>query len=244
MPIQIFPEFLWRKLIRPLAIMVLVVFVLAMLVPWRGLFINLTTTLLGILLIIGYVDRVQKTYEEKERWAVAMELIKKRIDHFAIVSFSNFRAAFHIGPEIIDQGAIDIDNQSSIRAEMTRVIERMLPAVKEHVRKMTKNDWKNLIPQLQATYKWADDLGQLYGFRVEPDVLVLTMKIQNEMEGIAVLYAAFPDVIGIPDDQLPTKRDGTSAIKDRIGMENVISSNITNILTLASALLKKLDEDH
>jgi len=242
MPIQVFPEFLWRKLIRPLAVMVLVAFVLAILVPWRGLFINLTTTLLGILLAIGYVDRVQKKYEEKERWAVATELIKKRIDHFAIISFSHFRAAFHIGPEIIDQGAIDIDNQSSIRSEMIRVIERMLPAVKEHVRKMTKEDWTKLIPQLQLTYRWADNLGTLYGFRVEPDVLVLTMKIQNEMEGITGLYSAFPDVIGIPDDQLPKKKDGTSAVKDRTGMENVISSNITNILTLASSLLEKLDE--
>lgn len=241
MPIQMPSDLLWKKLIMPLAIMSGVAFGLAILFPWRGLFMNLFTTLLGILLVIGYVDRVQKK-EEKKRWVVATELIKKRFDYFAIISFSIFRAAFHIGPEIIDQGAIDMEDQSSIRAEMIRVIDRMLPSVKEHVRRMNKDDWRSLIPQIQATYKLADNLGQLYGLRIEPDLLALTMKIQNKMEGIAGLYATFPDVIGISDDQLPRKKDGSSVVKDRTGMENMISSNITNILTLASSLLKKLDE--
>ncbi|MEN6560199.1 MAG: hypothetical protein ABFD52_05445 [Acidobacteriota bacterium] len=70
MPIKMFPHSLWKKLIKPLALMVAAAFVLAILVPWRGLFINLTTTLLGILLTIGYVDYVLKA-QEKEHWALA-----------------------------------------------------------------------------------------------------------------------------------------------------------------------------
>lgn len=242
---RLFPDFLWRKLVIPLVIIAIIFLILAVFIPWRGLFTNLATTFLGILITICYVDFILREHETR-RWAQAMTLIKKRIDTFANVCSSQFRTAFKISFNIFDEEALDqaldIDNPSGIRREMIRVTENIImPSVVAGVHKLTQEDWIKLVRQLQLTYERGDRLCLAYGNRINPECFSLIMKVQDEINSILGLYSILPDVIGVPDDDLPLKKTG-SAKADKRAMEKIISSKIKNILESAVSLLRKLDE--
>jgi hypothetical protein len=238
---SILPGYLWKKLVIPLAFLSLAFFILALSFPWQGFFVNLTATFIGILATVLYVDYVIQQHE-KGRWAQAKALIDKRIDNLANVSASQFRTAFNIGYEVFNQGAMDFDNPSSIRSEMIRVTgDILLPSVDAAIPKLDVEDWKKLERQLRITWEGADRLCSVFGNRIEPEKLSLIMEIQDEIRSILTCYSILPDVIGVPDDKLPTKKIG-SAKADKRAMERNISSHVKNVLNKTISLLKKLDE--
>lgn len=238
---NILPGYLWKKLVIPLAILSLAFLILALFFPWQGFFVNLTATFIGILATVLYVDYILKQHE-KSRWTLAKALIDKRIDSFANVSASQFRTAFNISYKVFNEETMDFDNPSSIRREMIRVTrDILLPSVDSGIRKLEMEDWKKLDRQLRITWESADRLCSVFGNRIEPEKLSLIMEIQDEIRSILTYYSLLPDVIGVPDDKLPPKKNG-SAKADKRAMERNISSHINNILNKTILLLKKLDE--
>ncbi len=234
-------KFLWKKLVIPLSIAALVAILLAIFSPWRGLFINLATTFIGILLVVCYVDFVLKQHE-KSRWTQAKALIDKRILSFANVSSSQFRTAFKISHHVFNKEAIDVEDLSSIRKEMIRITQDIiLPSVDSSVQKLNTEDWKKLISQFRITWEGADSLCSVFGNRIEPEKLALIIEIQDKIWSINSLYYTFPDVIGVPDNKLRQIKRGSAKAHKR-AIERVISSDIKTILEKTILLLKKLDE--
>jgi hypothetical protein len=58
-------NFLVKRLVLPLSILTILFFILAYVIPWQGLFINLSTTLLGILITVFYVDIVLSEHDKR-----------------------------------------------------------------------------------------------------------------------------------------------------------------------------------
>lgn len=234
------PNYLWKRLIIPLAFLTIVFLGLALFFPWQGFFVNLTATFIGILVTVLYVDFIIKQHE-KSRWAQAKALIEKRIMSFANVSASQFRITFGISHNVLNREAMDVNNPSSVRKEMIRLTQDiLLPSVDSSVQRLNTADWKKLINQLKITWEGADKLCSVFGNRIEPEKLSLIIEIQDEIWGIMSFYATFPDVIGVPDDELPPIK-GRSGISDKRAMEKVISTNIKTILEKTILLLKALD---
>jgi hypothetical protein len=235
------PGYLWKRLIIPLALLAVTFFILALFYPWQGFLVNLTATFVGILVTILYVDYIIKQHE-KSRWAQAKALIEKRIMSFANVSGSQFRTAFGISHNVLNRETMDVNNPSSIRKEMIRLSQEILmPSVDSSVQRLNTADWEKLINQLKITWEGADKICSVFGNRIEPEKLSLIIEIQDEIWGIMSFYATFPDVIGVPDDELPPIK-GRSKISEKRAMEKVISSNIKTILEKTILLLKTLDK--
>lgn len=234
-------KYLWKRLVIPFSLLILASLIIAFFVPWQGIFVNLTSTFIGILLTVLYVDYILRRHQES-RWAQAKTLIDERINSFANGSSSQFRTAFKISHNVFNEEAININNPSSIRKEIIRITEDIiLPSVDLSVPKLKTEDWEKIASQLRITWEAADRLCSVFGNRIEPEKLSLIMEIQNEIWRILSLYSTFPDLIGVPNNKLPSKKNG-SAIADKRGMEKVIASNIKKILEKTILLLKKLDE--
>jgi len=117
-------EFLRRRLVWPLSAAAVLCFGLATLIPAGGLFVNLGTTFVGILLTIGYVDIIL-TEHQRIRWAGALLRIGSRLDNFATIASSQFRIAFGFKPDVYDQGAMAAEGKAR-RAELARVARQVL----------------------------------------------------------------------------------------------------------------------
>ena len=57
-------KFLRKKLAVPVGAAIVLCLILAYYIPWQGLFINLSTTLLGVLITVFYVDLILKQQNE------------------------------------------------------------------------------------------------------------------------------------------------------------------------------------
>ena len=234
--------FLWKRLIIPLGFLTALFFVLAFLVPClNGLFVNLATTFLGILLTVCYVDYILRRHD-KERWSATTARIESRIQHFAIVTSQSFRAAFNVDYHVIREAVINIDDPVSIRTEMIRVIrQELLPRVDAGVPAIDQKGWANLKAQLERIIRWSDQLISAFGNRLDPEVFSLILKIEDDINGIGALVITFFDVIGVPDDRLRAKPPH-DAVAHKRGMEKVIAKDVTQILESCALILEWLNK--
>jgi len=224
------PAYLWKKLVIPVALLILLCFVLNLLIPWQGFFLNLAVTLIGILFAVLYVDYILKQHEEN-RWTPAKLLIEKKLFGFANMSVSQFRVAFKIDYKVLNSEVIFGDNLSNIRGEMIRLAQDiLLPIVDSNVEILTKTDWEILFRQLKISWENADKLLSNYGNWIEPEKLVLLMEIQEEIWNIINLYVTFPEIVEIHNDNHATKDIRKSAAR-----------KVKIILEKAVLLLKKLN---
>ncbi len=224
------PAYLWKKLIIPVVLLIILCFVLNLLIQWQGFFLNLAVTLIGILFGVLYIDYILKQHEKK-RWAPAKLLIEKNIFEFATLAVSQFRVAFKINYEVLNREVIFGDNLSKIREEMVRLAQTiLLPSVDSSVEILTKTDWETLIRQLKITWENADKLLSNYGNWIEPEKLVLIMEIQNEIWSIINLYVTFPEIAEIHNDNYVTR-----------GIQKNVAKKIRIILEKAILLLRKLN---
>lgn len=224
------PAYLWKKLIIPVVLLIILCFVLNLLIQWQGFFLNLAVTLIGILFGVLYIDYILNQHEEK-RWAAAKLLIEKKIFDFATLAVSQFRVAFKINYEVLNREVIFGDNLSKIREEMVRLAQTiLLPSVDSSVEILTKTDWETLIRQLKITWENADKLLSNYGNWIEPEKLVLIMEIQNEIWSIINLYVTFPEIAEIHNNSHVTR-----------GIQKSVAKKIRIILEKSILLLRKLN---
>ncbi len=239
---NMFPGFLWKRLILPLGILTALSLVLAFLVPsLNGLFVNLATTFLGILLTVCYVDYILRRHD-KERWSATTARIESRVQNLAVVTSQSFRTAFHIDASVIHQAVIDVFNPASVRTEILRVIrQELLPRVDAAVPTLNQKDWADLTGQLERIFRRRDQLIISFGNRLDPEVFALLLKIEDDITGIWTMVITFFDVIGVPDHELRAKppRD---VIADKRGMEKVLAKDIKQVLESCASILEWLNK--
>ncbi|MBN1147358.1 MAG: hypothetical protein JXA78_08880 [Anaerolineales bacterium] len=232
---------LFRKLVLPLSVATVVSLVMAYFFPLQGLFVNLATTFIGILLTVFYVDWILREHEEK-RWANVQYRVNDEITKFANLAISEFRTAFHFTTEILDFSTFDSDNPNLIRAEIARIADNILiPAVSAKIVEMDQGDWRSLSANLSSVIQAADRLITLYGERINPDIFSRIVEIREKAHQILAIYFVVPDVLGVPDDQLPVStKTGESVVDQKQFLNESVARDVQGLLSLASSLLHKL----
>ncbi len=232
--------FLRKKLVWPLSLGALSAFVIAIFAPAGGLFVNLGTTFVGILLTVGYVDLILKNHERR-KWNAAFAHINKRLESVATVACSQFRTAFGIGAESLNEMALASPIGADRHNEIIRFANGVLkPAISRSVRALTQEDWTHLEKQLQITWDSADRMIQLHSNRLEPQVIDGLMSLQDQMWHIMQLCRTFPDVIGVPDNKLQPNLKGESSIPLKRALEASIANDVQSVLDAAVGLLSYL----
>ena len=234
--------FLRRKLVWPLSTAAIATFVLAIFAPVGGLFVNLGTTFVGILLTVGYVDLVLKEHRSM-RWSGALARIRRRIDNFATMACTQFRIAFGFGPDIYNEQAIVSSDERIRRAELARIAKQVLRGVAEHrVAALDSDAWKKLCEQLRITWNSADRLIELYNAQLEPEVISALIDFQDRIQAIIGRYTTFPDILGVPDDEVKPNRRGESALPLKRTLERLTVEDVRAVFDLTVELCGYLDE--
>jgi hypothetical protein len=233
-------DFMLKRLILPLSIAIAAVLLLAVFLPWRGLFISIAATLSGSLVTVCYIDQVLLQHE-RTRWAHVKGRIDKQIEHIACLLTGLCRIAFDFGTEVYDDASIMSADWSRIRKDVIRVSSEIVrPAVSQRIRRLQKGDWAKLTKQLQIARQQIDRVLELHGSRLEPCTISILMDIQAAIDRITMVYLTFPDVLGVPETELPVPRNG-SVIKLRQALEHDAALETEKILTSAAALLRGVE---
>jgi hypothetical protein len=126
-----------------------------------------------------------------------------------------------------------------MRTEMIRIAESVLiPAAPAKIDAMGQAEWKKFIEELQALYQIADKIIELFGDKLDPQILTLLLDIQDTVSGRVVSYMTWPDVYGVPDDRLSLSKH----IRLKRNLNSIAAEDVRKLLSIAIKLLQQIEQ--
>ncbi len=226
---------LWLRLVLPLAGLAFASLLLHTQVPADGLFINVATELLGIVVTVAYVDWVLKTHE-RNRWLGTSSRVASRMRTFATAAVSGLRATLGFGVGILDESILRKNDAGLASAEVMRVgVKLLAPALRSRLGTLDTNGWKALAEHVQSVWREAERLQDQFGRYLEPAEQEMLLDIQQALDSSLLLWRTFPDVIGVADDDLP--RASLDPVGLREAAYDLAAKELREVLHLSNSLV-------
>ena len=208
-------------------------------VPWQGLFINLAATFIGILITVFYVDLILRKYEE-ERWSNVKIRAHQRIERMANLSIGAFRSAYNLGTDIFGESFLETDDRTEIRSMIARAAENVLiPLTPTRLNTVNRAEWKKVVQLLEVVAKMGDELLNLFGDKIEPEIFSQMLEIHNKAEGILAQYSLVPEAFGI-NDEVFLLSDTEKLLDSKQRARRLMAKDAQELLSLAANLLRSL----
>ena len=225
---------LWLKLVLPLTLLSAGALGVHYWLNDGGLFLNLGTDLVGIVVTVAYVDWVIRRHES-ERWHGTESRISDRLEVFVNALISGVRSSLGFSPDIMDYSVSFSSDPKRVHQEVLRVAEQVLvPAARLRVGTLDEAGWRRLASHLQSVVTEAERILNTYSSRLEPRQIELLLDIQWEVQSALTFWQTFPDMAGVPADQLPETRTPPEILQEH-GYESTAGA-LQRLLGLAKAL--------
>lgn len=225
---------MWLRLVLPLALLAGAFVYLERVLPPTGLYLNLATEFIGIIVTVAYVDWVLKAHERR-RWKGTATRINDSLRTLSNATISGIRGAFGIDADIIDGWVVQSGDQKRINAEVRRIGIKVLgPVARHRLDHLDVEGWRRLGKHLQGTWREAERLLDRFGNRLEPEDMELLMDLQRELNAATVFWLTFPDIAGVPDDKLPRTNSDTVELKSSFYDQTAVA--IRKVISIADAL--------
>ncbi len=230
------PQYFVRTLIIPLSLATVVSLAIGIFVPWQGLFVNLATSFFSVLITIIYVDRVLQEHDRRI-WSNVSAFIRDRVNKFGYAITLEIRVVFGLDARFAEMIIHDVDSEEKVKQELTRFTEEIVnPSVFEKVSRMDNNAWKSLAHALEELTTQGDNLINLYGNKLQPELLQTILDIQTKASWVLSQYYVIPDLVGVPDAHLKSKTPGVASAYIKLLYQNG-SNAICEINRLALKLI-------
>lgn len=232
-------NYLGKRLVLPVSIAAASSLIIGYFIPWQGLFINLAATFIGILITVFYVDLILRKHEEA-RWSNVKIRARERIERMANLTISAFRSAYDLGTDIFGESFFETDDRTEIRSMIAHAAENVLiPMTPTRLNEVNQAEWKKVAQLLNAVVQLGDELINLFGDKIEPEIFSLMVEIQNKAEGMLASYSVVPEAFGI-DDEVFLSSDTRTISASKRTTRRVSAKDAQELLSLAANLLRSL----
>ena len=228
-------RYLSTRLVLPLLTAVAVCMLVSKHVPdpWEGLTVNLAAAFLGSIVTILYVDVVLRHHEEA-MWKRVRSKVFMRLERVANGFISSVRLGFGLKPP---DSSIDL---SRIRRELLRLAEDVLVPARPGVERMDQEQWQIFARNLQGLSQEVDRILTLFSRNLNPDYTSSLLEIQEAALGILGQYTTWPDLLGVPEQSLPLRKDGSSRVPYVRALKTLIASDVEQLLAKCAQVLHSL----
>jgi hypothetical protein len=200
--------------------------------------VNLAAAFVGSVVTVFFVDAVLRRQRQVE-W----EDVRLRTNHRLIKLGQSGITTVRLALQIEARDVFQRDDSSKLarmHSESIRLAESVLPARIDDLQFLDEQGWRLLATNLRNLCLLCDQLLGLFGRDLKADVTRLVLDIQTAAEGATTAYMVFPDLMGVPNDRLPTKRDGSSTIALRDGWIEMSCKELNRLCSLCAELLRRL----
>jgi hypothetical protein len=206
--------------------------------PWRSLLVNLAAALVGSVVTVFFVDAVLKRQRQVE-WETVRVRTNHRLTKVGHAGIASVRLALQIQARdvYVPRDSTDL---AHLHSESIRIAESVLPDHINNFYDLDEAGWKILAANLRNLSLLCDQLLTLFGRDLEAEITRLILDIQTTAEGATTAYAIFPDLMGVPDERLPRKRDGSSSVSIREASTQQTCTELSRLCRLCADLLRKL----
>lgn len=225
---------LWLKLVLPLAL--LSALFLLVHSQWQadGLFINLATEVLGIVVTVAYVDWILRRHEAR-RWIGAETRISASIRILINKLILGFRDVLGFGFDVMNEAEVLSGDFERGNREMLRVAEHVLtPGTRSRLEVLDKDGWKRLDSHLQDMWLEAERILDRFSHRLKPRQMKLLLDIQTSLQGARIFWLTFPNLAGTRGEPLPETRTPPELLQEQ-GYDST-AREIRKLMSLADEL--------
>jgi hypothetical protein len=219
-------KWLWRYLNIPLGTATAAAIGVHFLWPAAGFWVNLATTLVGTIVAVNYVDRVLRRHTQLE-WRGAVGLIAKRLQTVCCGAITEIRISIGLSADRLSNSSARVFDTSSYMKVCELEIE---PAVDGLVRNLDRAEWKRLANALERAYRDLQDLLAVFGAKLRASEFREILALQDDLRGTLIMWSTFPDLLGVPDAELPTNRYGDQ-IEFKHHMTRQLAGQVSSIVT-------------
>jgi hypothetical protein len=205
-------SFLLKRLVIPLSVAAAIFMLVAFLTPdpWRSLLVNLAATFLGGIVTVFYIEVILRR-DEQRQWTMVMGHVGKQVNILGNATISSIRQALGLPlPPGFDDLEV-IKDPATLRKLITRMAENLLPEI-AGLADMDQAAWRVLAGNLRATILNCERLLALFGRNLDPVITGLVLDVSEKAGQLLGHYEIFPDLLGVPFDQLKPNRIGKSSV--------------------------------
>ena len=225
---------LWFKLALPLALLAAASIWLNSIRSMDGFFLNLATELIGIIVTVAYVDWIIKAHERKS-WEGTSSRIADRLRVLSNATTSGIRSSLGYGVDILNDAVMRSGDLKRMNEEVMRIgIHVLQPSLRSRLEALDVKGWKSLAEHLQGTWRETERLLDRFSQHLEPMDLELLLDLQQEIQNSLTFWSTFPDIVGVPDQDLPTTRSDTVALKS--AWNDLTAESLSKVLQLAKSI--------
>jgi len=228
---------LWRLTI-PFGLASSVCLALGFICPAGGLFINLAVTLFGIVVTVNYVNGILAR-RDRLAWSGALKLVAHRLVVVSSSGITGIREALSISLSHF-QPSSPLDEKAVMQGYLEFCELWVEPAIPIQMRGLDQKGWAKLARALSELQGNLDHVLVIFGSRIRPTEYQSILEIEELLRGVLGQYATIPEMLGVPDEDLPQllrvsapeyKRAVTARAADSVG------EIVMKLRTLGSASL-------
>jgi hypothetical protein len=193
----------WVCLVLPLVFLAGIFLLVNKFYPAGGLFINLFTETVGILITVCFVNWMLKQHE-KHGWLAVDVRIGNRLRILLNSVVAGIKDGLGFSPAILDKRFLLSQNMIEMHNEIIRISEQVIsPAVFQRIQALDSNGWKSLATHLKNSHNGTLVFLNAFQSRLGPDQISTLWDLQESLSNSLTFYTVFHDMAGVPENQLP-----------------------------------------
>jgi hypothetical protein len=202
---------LFLYLIVPLAALAILAFLVAYKRGEQGLFINLATDFISIIITVFYVDWILHKFES-EKWERVEKFISDEASLIASGLIGDFADSTSLHHNIYPQGSIELAEKG--------LLKETLDAISGNVRSLSRRDiiqalkglnaseWKFFVESLEKRRGQSATLISQFGTRMKPEQLEAILRLRRAISAVISSYSLFKSLLGVPPERMPRLKSG------------------------------------
>lgn len=202
---------------------------------WDGIFLNLASEFVGITATVVFVDWLLRRHE-RQTWSDVHARIAGIFRTYLNGLVTSLRVSLKCGPEEFIRIVGNTDDPAAIHtAQMVLARDTLRLGVRARLERFNPGDWRVLDRNLYATGVELDKLFDRFQQRLSPKQSRTILEMQETLGHCRQFYVTFPDIAGVPDEQLP------KGAKDPVTLKRFHYESTANALTRLLDLALELD---
>jgi hypothetical protein len=211
--------------------------------PWRSLAVNLAAGLIGSVITVIYIEKIIRRNEQSQ-WTKVMIHVGRQVNILANGTTTSLRVALKL--RMPSSGDLDKElavatDPRRMRAVMLSLIEdQLLPQIPRIV-ELNQKGWRAFANSMLASMKDAERILSLFSKNLDPTVVGLVLDIHEQARALFLYYELWPDILGIPLNELKPNNRGESMVPYFEATYKLIIQNAEKLLKACASLLREID---
>lgn len=232
---------LWIRLVLPLILLFCITFILSKLWPQEGIYINLSTEIVGIVVTVSYVAWVLRRHEE-QKWKPTDIRIANRLKILLNATLSSIRSGLGISVDILDERILKAEDLSTVHKELILLSENIVyPRIPTLVRKLDEKEWKSLVNHITNIHNDTITFLNAFSSRLNPEQIAILLDLQEALSHSLFLYTVTPEYAGVPSDKLPKSGKIPADIWQQSGYR-ITANELQKVIVLVKQLSQTTED--